>query len=36
MLTKYEEDNLHYYAEADANAWVINDQNTYNFASECS
>ena len=36
MLTVYEENNLHYYSEADATKWVINDQSTVNLASECS
>ena len=36
MLTVYEENNLHYYSEADATKWVVNDQSTVNLASECS
>ena len=36
MLTVYEENNLHYYSEADATKWVINDQSNVNLASECS
>ena len=36
MLTVYEENNLHYYSEADPTSFVINDQTIVNFAQECS